>query len=78
VNIPTNLNFDKWTPSDDLMLKEAAQTNSSFEKIAKKIKFSFKFTPRDIEERWKALLYDPEVSTYVIDINCLIVVKRSG
>ena len=44
------------------MLKEEAQRTASFEKIASRVKFSLKFSAKEIEERWKAMLYDPTIS----------------
>lgn len=45
-----------------MLLKEAAQNIGSFDKIARTVKFSCKYAPKDIEERWRALLYNSQVS----------------
>ncbi|KAJ9186507.1 hypothetical protein P3X46_002072 [Hevea brasiliensis] len=52
-----------WMPEDDLLLKNAVEAGASLESLAKgAVKFSRKFTVREIQERWHSLLYDPIVS----------------
>ncbi|XP_038717806.1 uncharacterized protein LOC120010935 isoform X1 [Tripterygium wilfordii] len=52
-----------WTPEDDLLLKNAVEAGASLESLAKgAVQFSRKFTIRQLQERWHALLYDPVVS----------------
>ncbi|KAF5747152.1 hypothetical protein HS088_TW06G01333 [Tripterygium wilfordii] len=52
-----------WSPEDDLLLKNAVEAGASLESLAKgAVQFSRKFTIRELQERWHALLYDPVVS----------------
>jgi len=53
-----------WLVEDDILLKNAVETGASLESLAKgAVCFSRKFTLQEIQDRWNALLYDPEVST---------------
>ncbi|KAL0480253.1 microspherule protein 1 [Acrasis kona] len=54
--------FHRWTPQDDLLLKNAVERGLRENEIQKQVKFSFKFSQDDIKERWKSLLYDVGVS----------------
>ncbi|KAJ4842425.1 hypothetical protein Tsubulata_046965 [Turnera subulata] len=52
-----------WIPEDDLLLKNAVEAGASLEALAKgAVRFSRKFTVRELRERWHSLLYDPVVS----------------
>ncbi|XP_071706585.1 uncharacterized protein [Rutidosis leptorrhynchoides] len=52
-----------WIPEDDLLLKNSIEGGASLEALAKgAIKFSRKFTFRELRDRWYSLLYDPDVS----------------
>ncbi|XVF62139.1 hypothetical protein PTKIN_Ptkin08bG0193000 [Pterospermum kingtungense] len=52
-----------WIPEDDLLLKNAIESGASLEALAKgAVRFSRKFTVRELQDRWRALLYDPVVS----------------
>jgi hypothetical protein len=45
-------------------LKDGAQQYSSISKIARSVKFSSKFSLKEIEDRWRTLLYDPIIAPY--------------
>lgn len=52
-----------WIPEDDLLLKNAIESGASLEALAKgAVRFSRKFTVRELQDRWRSLLYDPIVS----------------
>ncbi|XP_076909192.1 uncharacterized protein LOC143566346 isoform X2 [Bidens hawaiensis] len=52
-----------WNPADDLLLKNAMQRGSSLISLAKgAVKFSRKYTLREIRDRWHSLLYDPDIA----------------
>ncbi|KAL7612126.1 uncharacterized protein LOC111913338 [Lactuca sativa] len=52
-----------WIPEDDLLLKNSIEGGASLEALAKgAVKFSRRFTFREIRDRWYSLLYDPDVS----------------
>ncbi|KAK8587121.1 hypothetical protein V6N13_086127 [Hibiscus sabdariffa] len=52
-----------WIPEDDLLLKNAIESGASLEALAKgAVRFSRKFTVRELQDRWRALLYDPVIS----------------
>ena len=57
--------FYKWSPSDDLLLKNAVEKYLGIEEIYEQVKFNSKFTRVEIAERWKALLYDKSIAEYV-------------
>ncbi|XP_011025897.1 PREDICTED: uncharacterized protein LOC105126663 isoform X2 [Populus euphratica] len=53
-----------WIPEDDLLLKNAVEAGASLEALAKgAVRFSRKFSVRELRDRWHSLLYDNEVST---------------
>ena len=71
--IQEEIDFSKWTSQvsslksqinnkDDLLLKEAVLNVEAFDQISKTVKFSTKFSPYQIEARWRALMYDPAIS----------------
>ncbi|XP_021300815.1 uncharacterized protein LOC110429218 isoform X1 [Herrania umbratica] len=52
-----------WVPEDDLLLKNAVESGASLEALAKgAVRFSRKFTVRELQDRWRSLLYDPVIS----------------
>ncbi|OMO84548.1 hypothetical protein COLO4_21978 [Corchorus olitorius] len=52
-----------WIPEDDLLLKNAIESGASLEALAKgAVRFSRKFTVRELQDRWHSLLYDPVIS----------------
>lgn len=52
-----------WNAEDDLLLKNAVEAGASLEALAKgAVRFSRKFTVRELRDRWRSLLYDPDVS----------------
>lgn len=52
----------RWKPSDDVILILCVQQTNNLENVYRGIKFSSKFTLREVEERWYSLLYDPAIS----------------
>ncbi|KAF3967449.1 hypothetical protein CMV_008557 [Castanea mollissima] len=53
-----------WIPEDDLLLKNAVEAGASLEALAKgAVRFSRKFTVRELRDRWHSLLYNPEISS---------------
>ncbi|KAE8729040.1 Leucine-rich repeat family protein [Hibiscus syriacus] len=64
-----------WIPEDDLLLKNAIEAGASLESLAKgAVRFSRKFTVRELQDRWDSLLYDPvvseEASSHIIEFEC--------
>ncbi|GIY72735.1 microspherule protein 1 [Caerostris darwini] len=59
-----NLNKDvsRWKPTDDFMLILSVQQTNDLEAVHRGVKFSSKFSLRDVQERWYALLYDAAIS----------------
>lgn len=62
----------RWTPEDDLLLKNAVEAGASLESLAKgAVQFSRKFAIREVQDRWLSILYDPviaeEASARMID-----------
>ncbi|KAF9598154.1 hypothetical protein IFM89_025594 [Coptis chinensis] len=52
-----------WIPQDDLLLKNAVEAGASLEALAKgAVRFSRRFTIQELQNRWHALLYDPDTS----------------
>lgn len=53
-----------WIPEDDLLLKNAVEAGASLESLAKgAVQFSRRYTVKELQDRWHALLYDPIIST---------------
>lgn len=53
-----------WIPEDDLLLKNAVEAGASLEALAKgAVRFSRKYTVRELRDRWHSLLYNPEISS---------------
>lgn len=57
----------RWRPTDDLMLISAVQQTNDLAAVYLGIKFSCRFTLREIEERWHALLYNQQISHIAIE-----------
>ncbi|CAH8369785.1 unnamed protein product [Eruca vesicaria subsp. sativa] len=52
-----------WIPEDDLLLKNSIEAGASLESLAKgAVQFSRRFSIKELQDRWHALLYDPVVS----------------
>ncbi len=66
---PTSATKDlgRWRPTDDLMLISAVQQTNDLTAVYLGIKFSCRFTLKEIEERWHALLYNPQISHIAIE-----------
>lgn len=52
----------RWKPQDDLALVVAVQQLNDLEAVHRSVKFSCKFTLKEIENRWFGLLYDPTIA----------------
>ncbi|XP_043388487.1 microspherule protein 1 isoform X1 [Chelonia mydas] len=52
----------RWKPADDLLLINAVLQTNDLTSVHLGVKFSCRFTLREIQERWHALLYDPLIS----------------
>lgn len=52
----------RWKPADDLLLINAVLQTNDLTVVHLGVKFSCRFTQREIQERWYALLYDPVIS----------------
>ncbi|KAE8298703.1 Microspherule protein 1 [Larimichthys crocea] len=52
----------RWKPTDDLLLINAVLQTTDLTSVHLGVKFSCRFTLREIKERWYALLYDPVIS----------------
>uniref|UniRef100_A0A672R2W8 Microspherule protein 1 n=1 Tax=Sinocyclocheilus grahami TaxID=75366 RepID=A0A672R2W8_SINGR len=55
----------RWKPTDDLLLINAVLQTTDLTSVHLGVKFSCRFTLREIQERWYALLYDPVISNFV-------------
>ncbi|XP_060067337.1 microspherule protein 1-like [Ylistrum balloti] len=56
----------RWKPQDDLALITAIQQTNDLTAVHLGVKFSCRFTLKEIQERWYALLYDPVISKLAI------------
>ncbi|KAM9536819.1 microspherule protein 1 isoform 1-T2 [Salvelinus alpinus] len=52
----------RWKPTDDLLLINAVLQTTDLTSVHLGVKFSCRFTLREIQERWYSLLYDPVIS----------------
>ena len=52
----------RWKPQDDLALVVSVQQLNDLEAVYRAVKFSCKFTLKEIENRWFGLLYDPTIA----------------
>ena len=52
----------RWKPQDDLALVVAVQQLNDLDAVHRSVKFSCKFTLKEIENRWFGLLYDPTLA----------------
>ncbi|NXN09545.1 MCRS1 protein, partial [Indicator maculatus] len=52
----------RWKPADDLLLINAVLQTNDLSSVHLGVKFSCRFTLREVQERWYALLYDPIIS----------------
>ncbi|CAI8050452.1 Microspherule protein 1 [Geodia barretti] len=57
----------RWKPADDLMLISAVQQSNDLAAVHLGVKFSCRFTLKEVQERWYALLYDPQISKIAIE-----------
>ncbi|XP_068646617.1 uncharacterized protein [Aristolochia californica] len=57
-----------WVPEDDLLLKNAVEAGASLESLAKgAVRFSRRFTIRELQDRWHSLLYNETIASKVAD-----------
>lgn len=56
----------RWKPTDDLALIIAVQQTNDLASVHQGMKFSCKFTLKEIQERWYALLYDSAISKMAV------------
>jgi len=52
----------RWKPQDDLALVVSIQQLNDLDAVHRSVKFSCKFTLKEIENRWFGLLYDPAIA----------------
>ncbi|CAJ1942441.1 unnamed protein product [Sphenostylis stenocarpa] len=53
-----------WVSEDDLLLKNAVEAGASLESLARgAVRFSRRYSFRELQDRWLSLLYDGDVST---------------
>ncbi|XP_071488593.1 uncharacterized protein [Diadema antillarum] len=60
--VPLARETSRWTAEDDLALITAVHQTNDLEQVFQGVKFSHRFSMKEIEERWYALLYDPIAS----------------
>jgi microspherule protein 1 len=58
--------FGKWQISDDYLLIESIKQLSCIYSVHKLTKFSIKFSLKELQERWFAILYDKSISKYIL------------
>lgn len=56
----------RWKAHDDLLLIVGVQQTCELQMVYTGVKFSCKFTLKEIQERWYALLYDPVISQMAV------------
>lgn len=52
----------RWKPQDDLSLVLGVQQTNDLDAVFRGVKFSCRFSLKEIEDRWYALLYDPVIA----------------
>lgn len=62
----------RWKPTDDLALIIAVQQTNDLQTVHTGTKFSCRFTLKDVQERWYALLYDPVISRLATQAMCML------
>ncbi|KAB0377643.1 hypothetical protein FD755_012087, partial [Muntiacus reevesi] len=55
----------RWKPADDPLLINAVLQTNDLTSVHLGVKFSCRFTLREVQERWYTLLYDPAISKLV-------------
>ncbi|XP_054752656.2 microspherule protein 1-like [Lytechinus pictus] len=60
--VPLARETSRWTAEDDLALITAIHQTNDLEQVFQGVKFSHRFSMKELEERWYALLYDPIAS----------------
>ena len=56
----------RWKPQDDLALVLAVQQTSDLDAVHRGVKFTCRFTLKELEDRWYALLYDPAIAKIAV------------
>ncbi|XP_050540256.1 microspherule protein 1 [Daktulosphaira vitifoliae] len=61
-----NKDLGRWKPTDDLMLIQSVLQTNNLQMVHRGVKFSCRFTHKEIAQRWYALLYDPTISRLAV------------